>query len=110
MGVDQYIKVKQDVCEGVIASLPGLRSQSSNRFLSQFSIGALAHIEQYTDAALDMENTLREKMQCLSSHEFEQLVGSCLPCFEPQFCSLQLHPVFEEDEWKLILMGGVLGL
>jgi len=21
-----------------------------------------------------------------------------------------LHPVFEEDEWKLVLMGGVLGV
>ncbi|GLD96886.1 hypothetical protein PINS_up005569 [Pythium insidiosum] len=43
---------------------------------------------------MDLEATLREKMKTLTSSQFEQL----------------LHPIFQEDEWKLVLMGGVLGL
>ena len=49
--------------------------------------------ESYVDVAMDLETTLREKMSQLSPENFEGL----------------LHPVFEQDEWKLVLMGGVLG-
>jgi uncharacterized membrane protein YheB (UPF0754 family) len=48
----------------------------------------------YADEALDMEDTLNEKMTNLSSAEFEGF----------------LHPVFQEDELKLILVGAVLGM
>jgi uncharacterized membrane protein YheB (UPF0754 family) len=48
---------------------------------------------QYTTSALDMETTLREGMQALSPEDFEGV----------------LHPVFEEDELKLIVVGGGLG-
>ncbi|TMW64632.1 hypothetical protein Poli38472_011512 [Pythium oligandrum] len=54
---------------------------------------SLRQIEDYADSAMDLETTLREKMKLLSSAQFEQL----------------LHPIFQEDEWKLVLMGGVLG-
>lgn len=54
---------------------------------------SLQFLEPYAQAAMDLEKTLREKMMSLPPAEFEAL----------------LHPVFEEDEWKLILMGGVLG-
>jgi len=47
----------------------------------------------YTKQALDIENTLREALFSLPSRDFERV----------------LHPVFEEDEVKLILVGGVLG-
>lgn len=47
----------------------------------------------YTTKALDMANTIREAMQGLSPLEFEGV----------------LHPVFEEDELKLIVVGGTLG-
>lgn len=55
---------------------------------------SLRQIEDYATTAMDLEVTLREKMKLLSSAQFENL----------------LHPIFEEDEWKLVLMGGVLGL
>ncbi|GLD95397.1 hypothetical protein PINS_up004041 [Pythium insidiosum] len=55
---------------------------------------SLRQIENYATEAMDLEVTLREKMKELSSEQFEQL----------------LHPIFEEDEWKLVLMGGGLGL
>ena len=48
----------------------------------------------YSDQALDLETTLREKMQQLSGEEFEGV----------------LHPVFQEDELTLILVGAFLGL
>lgn len=48
----------------------------------------------YTEEALDMENTLREKMQQLTPQEFEGV----------------LRPAYQEDEWKLILTGALLGL
>mmetsp|Transcript_5077 Transcript_5077/g.10705 ORF Transcript_5077/g.10705 Transcript_5077/m.10705 type:complete len:423 (-) Transcript_5077:69-1337(-) len=49
---------------------------------------------EYTTKALDMEKTICTAMKGLSSHDFEGV----------------LHPVFEEDEAKLIVVGGVLGL
>ena len=55
--------------------------------------GMLAKVKQYTAEVLDVEATLRERMIQMPSADFEQL----------------LHPVFEADEWKLILLGGVLG-
>ena len=55
---------------------------------------AIAQSFKYMDKAIDMENTLDDKMSNLSSSEFEGF----------------LHPVFEKDELKLILVGAVLGL
>jgi uncharacterized membrane protein YheB (UPF0754 family) len=55
---------------------------------------AMKDAEAYTEKALDIEGTMRKAMEGLSFHDFERL----------------LHPVFEEDEWKLILIGGCLGV
>ncbi|OWZ16576.1 hypothetical protein PHMEG_0009616 [Phytophthora megakarya] len=55
---------------------------------------SLRQIEGYATIAMDLEVTLREKMKLLTSEQFENL----------------LHPIFEEDEWKLVVMGGVLGV
>jgi len=52
------------------------------------------HVEKYVDSALGLQDLLREKLESLPPSEFEGL----------------LHPVFQEDEWKLVLMGGVLGI
>ena len=46
-----------------------------------------------TDESLQLEQTMVEQMGRLSSAEFERV----------------LHPVFEEDEWTLILVGTALG-
>ena len=48
----------------------------------------------YADEALDIENTLSRNMQALSPAEFEGV----------------LRPAYQQDEWKLILVGGVLGM
>lgn len=47
----------------------------------------------YADQSLDIENTLSSKLQSLSKHEFEDV----------------LHPIFQEDEVILIIVGAVLG-
>lgn len=47
----------------------------------------------FTDA-LDLEKTLVDGLKGLPPTDFEGV----------------LHPVFKEDEWMLILVGGVLGL
>lgn len=52
------------------------------------------YLEKQLDAAMDLETLFATKMRELPSKDFEQL----------------LHPVFQEDEWKLVLMGGVLGV
>ena len=47
----------------------------------------------YQDGALEVETTVCEAMKKLPPDEFEGV----------------LHPVFEEDEIKLIVIGGLLG-
>jgi len=53
----------------------------------------LTHVEKYADDAMDVRNTLVSKMQEMTTEEFEGV----------------LRPVFEQDEWKLIASGAVLG-
>lgn len=77
MGKDQFASMKEDVAQKVIEKLPEIIELSYD----------------YTTEALDLENTMRRKMQGLNSEEFEGV----------------LHPAFEEDEMLLILVGGVLG-
>lgn len=48
----------------------------------------------YLDDVLDIENTIAERVGELPPSEFYELI----------------HPVFAEDEWKLIAVGAVLGL
>lgn len=54
----------------------------------------LCHVESSIDHAMDLETLITERLALLPAHDFEGL----------------LHPVFQEDEWKLVLMGGVLGV
>ena len=56
--------------------------------------GLMAVREKYTAEALDVENTMREKMQQLTPDQFERLI----------------RPAFEQDEWILIIVGALLGL
>lgn len=77
MGADQFAAMKEEIAQKVIERLPSIIDQSY----------------EYTQEALDMENTVREKMQELDSVTFEGV----------------LHPAFEEDEIQLIILGGILG-
>jgi len=53
----------------------------------------LPHLH-YVDEALDVRHTLQNSMGALSCEEFEDM----------------LHPVFQEGELKLVLIGGFLGI
>jgi uncharacterized membrane protein YheB (UPF0754 family) len=77
VGSRRYADLKTDVADKVMARLPE----------------TLAHVEDYTEQALDLQRTLAEKMRGLTDEEFEQLI----------------RPAFRADEWILITVGAVLG-
>jgi len=76
-GTRKYIKIKSHIANRFVEELPG----------------SIRHMFNYTEKALAIEDTLREKMGSLSPIEFEAF----------------LRPVFQEDEAKLIAVGAVLG-
>ena len=55
--------------------------------------GAGAALHKYTSEKLDVQRTLTDAMNKLSTEEFERV----------------LHPIFQEDELTLIMAGAVLG-
>jgi uncharacterized membrane protein YheB (UPF0754 family) len=77
VGGSGYQQVKDIVAEQTLAELPET---------------AMA-LEDYAEDALDIRNTVVNKMRQLSEDEFENL----------------LRPAFKQDEWKLIAVGAVLG-
>lgn len=77
MGAEKFARMKEDIAQKVIDNLPTIIDQSY----------------EYTQEALDMETTIRTKMQELPAPEFEGV----------------LHPAFQEDEIQLIALGGLLG-
>lgn len=78
MGHEQFLLMKEDIAMKIIEKLPNIIGLSYD----------------YTTEALDLERTLRDRMQALSAVDFEGV----------------LHPAFEEDEMTLIMVGGVLGM
>jgi len=77
LGADTFARMKEDIAKKVVDAIPTIIDQSY----------------AYTQEALDMETTLRTKMQALDPEEFEGV----------------LHPAFQEDEIQLIALGGLLG-
>lgn len=51
-------------------------------------------IEEYMDGAFDLPDTLKHRLSRLHPIRFEGM----------------LHPVFQEDEWMVLTLGGVLGV
>ena len=72
---------------------PALEERVSARVLELLP-GELPLIHDYVDSALALRPTMNEQLQKLTPAEFEQV----------------LHPVFQEDELTLILVGAALGL
>lgn len=77
IGSRQYQDMKKLVTQKLVETLPQ----------------TMKHVEGYAEGAMDVRNTLMERMQKLSPEEFEGM----------------LRPAFKEDEWSLILVGAVLG-
>ncbi|MEO0897960.1 MAG: hypothetical protein AAFY71_16245 [Bacteroidota bacterium] len=77
-GTKKYVKVKNQIAQRFVDELPR----------------SIKHIFGYAEEALDIEHTLKSRMQGLGPTEFVSF----------------LRPVFQKDEWKLILVGALLGL
>jgi len=69
-----------------------IRNIACFRFMQELPMN-IRHVFGYAENALNLEQILREKMINLSSIEFEAF----------------LRPVFKEDEFKLIIIGAILG-
>ncbi|MCK6511699.1 DUF445 family protein [Myxococcota bacterium] len=78
IGTQRYIEMKNKICDRLLEKLPQ----------------EITRLHTYTDEALDVKKELREKLELLSSEEFEGI----------------LHPIFKEDEWILIVVGAILGM
>lgn len=100
--IERHVRVGVDLFQGVSRSLVQLTlgkeglARAKARVGEQImkrAIDPLKHVERYAEEAMDIENTIRTKLEALPPEEFEGL----------------LRPVFQEDEWKLIVVGGVLG-
>ena len=74
------------------AGLEGIRESVGEKAVS-VSVEPFKHWGFNEDRASVLEQLLRERMEALPPSEFQDL----------------LRPCFQEDEWKLIVMGGVLG-
>lgn len=77
IGSRQYQDMKKSVTQKLLETLPE----------------TLKHVENYAEGAMNVRNTLMERMQRLTPVEFEGM----------------LRPAFKEDEWSLIIVGAVLG-
>lgn len=86
LGTDKFNQAKQEIIDGLFNCLE-LKCKKE-------ILNVQKKLEQYTDEAMDIERLLRTKMAQLTSRQFEGV----------------LHPVFEQDEIKLIMIGAMLGL
>ncbi|ALG05935.1 DUF445 family protein [Kibdelosporangium phytohabitans] len=77
VGSRRYQELKHSAAEKVMRRMPE----------------TLSFIEDYAEEAMDIRNTLVQKMQELTAEEFEELI----------------RPAFKQDEWMLITVGAVLG-
>ena len=78
VGGQTYIDMKSAVADNLMAKMPE----------------TMRHVESYAEDAMDIRNTLIDRMRQLTPEEFEGM----------------LRPAFKEDEWILIVVGGVLGV
>lgn len=77
VGGQKYIEMKNAVADRILQQMPE----------------TMKHVETYAEDAMNIRNTLVERMQDLTPQEFEGM----------------LRPAFKEDEWSLVLVGAVLG-
>ena len=77
IGTKRYIEIKNLAVDRIMDYIPE----------------AMKHIHDYTEEAMDINATLREKMTGLTPEQFEGM----------------LRPAFEADEWQLVALGAVIG-
>jgi len=77
VGSQRYIEMKNVVADRILQKMPE----------------TMKYVEAYAEDAMDVRNTLVNRMQDLTPQEFEGM----------------LRPAFKEDEWSLIAVGAILG-
>jgi len=100
--VSRHVKQEIDLQAGIVRPLvvyaiggekyQNLKAEVAERILQQLP-ETMRYVESYAEDAMNVRNTLVERMQQLSPEEFEGM----------------LRPAFKEDEWSLIIVGAVLG-
>jgi uncharacterized membrane protein YheB (UPF0754 family) len=100
--VQKHIKKMVDEQAGIVRPLvvfavgsreyQEMKAQVAEKFMQHIP-ETMRHIEEYAADAMDIQNTLIEKMQQLNEEQFERLI----------------RPAFEQDEWILIACGAMLG-
>ncbi len=95
--IDLAVEEAVGTSKQVVTALAGdkieiAKNIATYRFMEELPI-SIRKVFKYADEVLAIDRTLREKMLLLSPEEFEGF----------------LHPVFQEDETKLILVGALLG-
>jgi len=92
--IDESTGVAKPLVEVAIGNeeLERLKKRVVDRLMEEFP--QHAHVlESYTLETLDIENTLRSKMQALDPEDFVGVI----------------RPAFQQDEWMLVVGGGILG-
>ncbi len=93
--IDRYINVGQPYfAMGVGSDNYYQMKQLASQRIFEDSEKFLQYAHDYANTALNIETDLREKMQALTPEEFEGV----------------LRPAYQADEWKLIVVGSVLGM
>jgi uncharacterized membrane protein YheB (UPF0754 family) len=78
LGSQHYDAIRERISRAIVRAVPE---------------GPIYLVESYAHEALDLENTLRTRLEALPPDQFAGL----------------LRPIFQEDEWKLLLVGAILG-
>ena len=96
--VQRTIDAQASVAKPVVAVAVGSRNfqemkRTAAKRAAELVPHTIAHAEEYAVNALDVRNTIADRMRRLSPMEFERL----------------LRPAFQQDEWKLIAVGAIIG-
>ncbi|ETO22338.1 hypothetical protein RFI_14864 [Reticulomyxa filosa] len=87
VGPEKFQRIKKEACDELLKCHQEMECQEDIMIVQK-------KLENYADEVMDLERLIREQMSKLSYQQFE----GCL------------HPVFKEDEIKLIAIGAILGL
>lgn len=96
--VQRTIDAQASVAKPIVAAAVGSRTfqemkRAAAKRVAELVPQTITHAEDYAVNALDVRNTIVERMRRLTPIEFEQL----------------LRPAFQQDEWKLIAVGAIIG-
>ncbi len=92
--IERYVSIAQPYFGLSIGSKNFFKMQElASKRIYESSEKYLLYMHEYADGALNIGEDLRAKMQALTPEEFEGV----------------LRPAYQQDEWKLIVIGALLG-